>query len=92
MEAVARRPDGTQVPFLAYPTPLFDASGALVGAVNMLVDISETRRAEQQQAALHRFTDRLYVNRRWIFTPDRRAIETPLVDGLERVGDLSCVA
>jgi hypothetical protein len=33
-----------------------------------------------------------YVNRRGIFTPDRRAIETPLVDGVERVGDRSCGA
>ena len=32
------------------------------------------------------------VNRRGIFTPDRRAIETPLVDGVERVGDRSCGA
>jgi len=32
------------------------------------------------------------VNRRGIFTPDRRAIETPLVDDLERVGDRSCGA
>jgi hypothetical protein len=32
------------------------------------------------------------VNRRGIFTPDRRAIGTPLVDGLERVGDRSCGA
>jgi PAS domain S-box-containing protein len=45
-EAVAERPDGTRVPFLAYPTPLRDASGAVVGAVNMLVDISERKRSE----------------------------------------------
>jgi hypothetical protein len=32
------------------------------------------------------------VNRRGIFTPDRRAIGTPLADGLERVGDRSCGA
>ena len=32
------------------------------------------------------------VNRRRIFTPNRRAIETPLIDGVERVGDRSCVA
>ena len=32
------------------------------------------------------------VNRRGIFTPDRRALETPLIDGVERVGDRSCVA
>ena len=41
VEAVAERPDGTRVPFAPHPTPLRDASGALVGAVNMLVDISE---------------------------------------------------
>src|SRR5205085_9977027 len=38
-EAVAIRPDGTLVPFLAYPTPLRDATGTIVGAVNMLIDI-----------------------------------------------------
>src|ERR1700722_1155060 len=27
MEAIAERPDGTRVPFIPYPTPLFDASG-----------------------------------------------------------------
>jgi PAS domain S-box-containing protein len=41
MEAVAERPDGTRVPFLAHPTPLWDDSGALVGALNTLIDISE---------------------------------------------------
>ena len=39
-EVVAERPDGSRVAFLAYPTPLFDNEGALIGAVNMLVDIS----------------------------------------------------
>ncbi|MGK9171451.1 PAS domain S-box protein [Inquilinus limosus] len=51
MEAVAERPDGSRVPFIPYPTPLFDASGHLVGAVNMLVDITERHRAEQQALA-----------------------------------------
>jgi PAS domain S-box-containing protein len=41
MEAVAERPDGRRVPFLAYPTPLFDAAGSLSGAVNVLVDLAE---------------------------------------------------
>jgi PAS domain S-box-containing protein len=51
MEAVAERPDGTRVPFIPYPTPLFDASGKLTGAVNMLVDISERKRTEEALAA-----------------------------------------
>jgi PAS domain S-box-containing protein len=46
MEAVAERPDGTRIPFIPYPTPLFDGSGRLTGAINMLVDISERKRAE----------------------------------------------
>jgi PAS domain S-box-containing protein len=41
--AIAERPDGTRVPFLAAPTPIFDANGELLGAVNMLVDLTEYR-------------------------------------------------
>ena len=36
--AVAERPDGTRVPFIPYPTPMRDATGRLIGAVNVLVD------------------------------------------------------
>ncbi|MFW6028344.1 MAG: sensor histidine kinase [bacterium] len=51
-EAVAERPDGSRVPFIPYPTPLYDPTGALVGAVNMLVDISERKEAESRQIGL----------------------------------------
>jgi PAS domain S-box-containing protein len=51
-EAVAERPDGTRVPFLPYPTPLHDAFGNVVGAVNMLVDVSQRKEAETQQRIL----------------------------------------
>ena len=54
LEAACERPDGTRVPFIPYPTPLHDESGKLVGAVNMLVDITERKRAEEQQALLVR--------------------------------------
>jgi PAS domain S-box-containing protein len=46
-QAIAERPDGSRVPFMAFPTPLHDASGAFVGAVNMLIDLSDHQRAEQ---------------------------------------------
>jgi PAS domain S-box-containing protein len=52
MEAIAERPDGTQVPFMPYPTPLHDASGNVVGAVNMLVDLTERSQAEQVRQLL----------------------------------------
>ena len=51
-EAILERPDGTRIPFTPYPTPLRDASGALIGAVNMLVDISERKVAENARAYL----------------------------------------
>jgi PAS domain S-box-containing protein len=54
MEAIAERPDGSKVPFIPYPTPLYDQNGRLVGAVNMLVDITERKRAEAEQAMLVR--------------------------------------
>ncbi len=54
MEAVCERPDGTRVPFLPYPSPLHDESGRLIGAVNMLVDITERKRAEEQQSLMVR--------------------------------------
>ncbi len=46
MEAIAERPDGTRVPFLAYPTPFFSPRGEVSGAINMLVDITERKAAE----------------------------------------------
>jgi PAS domain S-box-containing protein len=46
-EAVAERPDGTRIPFIPYPTPLRDAEGRLTGAINVLVDITERKLAEQ---------------------------------------------
>lgn len=51
-EAIAERPDGTRVPFIPYPTPLHDADGALIGGINMLVDITERKQAENRQKTL----------------------------------------
>ena len=51
-EAIAERPDGTRVPFIPYPTPLRDADGALIGAINMLVDITDRKEAEVRQKVL----------------------------------------
>ena len=38
--AIAMRPDGSRRAFMPYPTPLFDKHGKLIGAVNMLIDVS----------------------------------------------------
>jgi PAS domain S-box-containing protein len=51
-EAIAERPDGTRLWFQPYPTPLLDASGRIVGGINMLIDITERKQAEQSLAHL----------------------------------------
>ena len=44
-ECIAERPDGTRVWFTPHPRPLRDASGKIVGGINMLVDITERKQA-----------------------------------------------
>jgi PAS domain S-box-containing protein len=66
IDAIAERPDGTRVPFMPYPTPLFDSSGKLVGAVNMLVDISDRIHAEelkQRLATIVQFSDDAIISK-----------------------------
>lgn len=57
--AIAARPDGTRVHFEPYPTPLRDDNGTLIGAVNVLVDVTERREAE---TALKATADALAVS------------------------------
>ena len=52
MEAIAERPDGSRVRFMPFPKPLHDETGALVGAVNMLVDVTDRGRTEERLAAI----------------------------------------
>jgi PAS domain S-box-containing protein len=52
LEAIAERPDGTRVPFIPFPTPIFDSAGQFVGAVNLLVDISDRKQAEEAMGRL----------------------------------------
>jgi PAS domain S-box-containing protein len=47
VEAELERLDGTRAVFMAYPTPMHDSSERLVGAVNVLVDVTERRKAEE---------------------------------------------
>jgi PAS domain S-box-containing protein len=51
-EAIAERPDGTRIWFTPYPTPLRDAEGRVVGGINMLVDITARKQAEETKAKL----------------------------------------
>jgi len=48
--AVAERPDGTRVRFMAYPTPLLDDQGDLVGAVNLLLEVGTGQHVQTLRA------------------------------------------
>ena len=76
-EAVAERPDGTRIPFIPFPTPLYDSSGKLIGAINMLVDVSERKQAETQQRVLllelnHRVKNNMQMLQSLLYTATRQ--------------------
>ena len=77
-EAILERPDGTRIPFIPFPTPLRGADGKVVGAINMLVDISERRQAETQQRLLldelnHRTKNNMQMLQSLLYTASRTA-------------------
>ncbi|HMD53458.1 MAG TPA: response regulator, partial [Phycisphaerae bacterium] len=51
-EIIIERPDGSRRHVLPYPEPFCDVSGRIIGAVNMLVDISFHKKAAVQQRRL----------------------------------------
>lgn len=51
-EIIIERPDGVRLNILPHPKPLFDESGQLEGAMNMLVDVSRQKIDEEKAARL----------------------------------------
>jgi PAS domain-containing protein len=45
LRAVVERPGGVRAAFMPFPTPVVDADGRLLGAVNMLVDLTDREQA-----------------------------------------------
>lgn len=90
MAAIAERPDGSRVPFMPYPTPLYDASGALIGAVNMLVDITERRRTEKRVSASEARYRGIFENARVAVWEEDFSAVVDLLDEIraEGIGDL----
>jgi PAS domain S-box-containing protein len=52
LEVLSEKADGQRVPLLPYSTPVVDVDGKILGAINMLIDISERKQAEYQQRIL----------------------------------------
>jgi signal transduction histidine kinase len=47
-EIIVERPDGSRHHIMPYPDPVFNASGKIVEAVNMLVDITDIKKKEKE--------------------------------------------
>src|SRR3546814_16460227 len=65
-EAVAERPDGTRVPFAPYPSLLRNASGRVIGAINLLIDLTDRDHAElglARLAAIVAFSDDALISK-----------------------------
>lgn len=51
-EIIIERPDGTRRHVLSHPSPNFNSAGDIIGGTNMLVDITDRKRAELQTLTL----------------------------------------
>jgi len=59
-ETVRQRKDGKRIQISLTVSPIQDATGQVVGASKIARDISSRKQAEETQAALYHFTDRLF--------------------------------
>jgi PAS domain S-box-containing protein len=57
IEITAERTDGTKRTFKLYPRPIRDAAGAMAGCVNMLVDVTGQKRAQEINSLLAAIVD-----------------------------------
>ncbi len=57
VEVIAERPDGTRFWFIPYPRLLRDEAGRIIGAINMLLDITEQKQAERASGLLAAIVD-----------------------------------
>jgi signal transduction histidine kinase len=80
-QVIAERPDGERRWFEPYPTPLFDANGRLSGAINMLLDITERKRAEEALQEADRRKDEFLA----LLAHELRNPLAPIRTGLELI-------
>jgi len=83
VEAIAERPDGSRVSFRPYPTPIHDDTGKLIGAVNMLIDITDQKADEARLKLLMREVDHRANNLLAVVQATVRLTEADTVEGFK---------
>jgi PAS domain S-box-containing protein len=85
--AIAERPDGSRVTFQPHPAPVMDDDGKLIGAVNVLIDVTDRRQASALKAQALRcrrlaqsVSDRQTVNTLMLMAKDYEAKARKLTD------------
>jgi PAS domain S-box-containing protein len=82
VEIVVERPDGQRKTVLPYPSPLRDADGNLLGAVNALIDVTERKKGED---AAHRLAAIVESSDDAIVSKDLTGIIQSWNPGAERI-------
>lgn len=77
--AIAKRPDGSRRAFRPYPTPMFDADGAITGAINMLIDVTD-----EQAASLHEQAERCRRLASALYSRESSEVLGNMADGFEK--------
>ncbi len=80
--AIAERPDGTRRAFRPYPTPLFDETGSMIGALNVLMDVTE-----EQSEALHEEAARCRRLACATYNRQTATFLSTIADGFERTAN-----
>jgi PAS domain S-box-containing protein len=78
-EVVVERPDGSRCVVLAHANPIYDEADRLIGAVNILVDITDRKRAEEAEREASRRKSEFLA----ILAHELRNLLAPIRNGLQ---------